>query len=81
MKSLGGSGEMVTSGTITPVEGLRYAMSLKLAKKPPISKRLLVSESAKKVTKYAKVHQSGVEKAKSAKVTRKKSNKLQQTTV
>jgi len=28
MKSLGGSGEMVTSGTITAEEGLRYAMSL-----------------------------------------------------
>jgi predicted aldo/keto reductase-like oxidoreductase len=28
IKSLGGSGEMVTSGTITPEEGLRYAMSL-----------------------------------------------------
>jgi aryl-alcohol dehydrogenase-like predicted oxidoreductase len=28
MKSLGGSGEMVTSGAITPEEGLRYAMSL-----------------------------------------------------
>lgn len=31
MKSLGGSGEMVTSGTITPEEGLRYAMSLPAA--------------------------------------------------
>jgi aryl-alcohol dehydrogenase-like predicted oxidoreductase len=31
MKSLGGSGEMVTSGTITPSEGLRYAMSLPVA--------------------------------------------------
>ena len=31
MKSLGGSGEMVTSGTITPEEGLRYAMSLPVA--------------------------------------------------
>jgi aryl-alcohol dehydrogenase-like predicted oxidoreductase len=31
MKSLGGSGEMVTSGTITPQEGLRYAMSLPVA--------------------------------------------------
>jgi len=31
MKSLGGSGEMVTSGTITPEEGLRYAMSLSVA--------------------------------------------------
>ena len=28
MKSLGGGGEMVTSGAITPEEGLRYAMSL-----------------------------------------------------
>ncbi|HEX4084034.1 MAG TPA: aldo/keto reductase [Chthoniobacteraceae bacterium] len=28
MKSLGGSGEMVTSGSILPEEGLRYAMSL-----------------------------------------------------
>jgi len=28
MKSLGGSGEMVASGNITPEEGLRYAMSL-----------------------------------------------------
>lgn len=28
MKSLGGSGEMVTSGMITPEEGIRYAMSL-----------------------------------------------------
>lgn len=28
MKSLGGSGEMVTSGAILPEEGLRYAMSL-----------------------------------------------------
>jgi predicted aldo/keto reductase-like oxidoreductase len=28
MKSLGGSGEMVTSGAITPEEGLRYAMSI-----------------------------------------------------
>ena len=31
MKSLGGSGEMVTSGTITPEEGLRYAMSVPVA--------------------------------------------------
>jgi aryl-alcohol dehydrogenase-like predicted oxidoreductase len=31
MKSLGGSGEMVTSGTINPAEGLRYAMSLPVA--------------------------------------------------
>jgi aryl-alcohol dehydrogenase-like predicted oxidoreductase len=31
MKSLGGSGEMVTSGAITPREGLRYAMSLPVA--------------------------------------------------
>ena len=31
MKSLGGSGEMVTSGMITPEEGLRYAMSLPVA--------------------------------------------------
>ncbi len=31
MKSLGGSGEMVTSGAITPAEGLRYAMSLPVA--------------------------------------------------
>ena len=31
MKSLGGSGEMVTSGAITPEEGLRYAMSLPVA--------------------------------------------------
>jgi aryl-alcohol dehydrogenase-like predicted oxidoreductase len=31
MKSLGGSGEMVTSGAITPEEGLRYAMSLPAA--------------------------------------------------
>ena len=31
MKSLGGSGEMVTSGAITPQEGLRYAMSLPVA--------------------------------------------------
>ena len=31
MKSLGGSGEMVTSGKITPEEGLRYAMSLPVA--------------------------------------------------
>jgi predicted aldo/keto reductase-like oxidoreductase len=31
MKSLGGSGEMVTSGSITPEEGLRYAMSLPVA--------------------------------------------------
>ncbi|MBV9390627.1 MAG: aldo/keto reductase, partial [Verrucomicrobia bacterium] len=31
MKSLGGSGELVTSGTITPEEGLRYAMSLPVA--------------------------------------------------
>ncbi|MBV8901318.1 MAG: aldo/keto reductase [Verrucomicrobia bacterium] len=31
MKSLGGSGEMVTSGIITPEEGLRYAMSLPVA--------------------------------------------------
>ncbi len=28
MKSLGGSGEMVSKGAITPAEGLRYAMSL-----------------------------------------------------
>jgi aryl-alcohol dehydrogenase-like predicted oxidoreductase len=28
MKSLGGSGEMVKHGAITPTEGLRYAMSL-----------------------------------------------------
>jgi aryl-alcohol dehydrogenase-like predicted oxidoreductase len=31
MKSLGGSGEMVTHGAITPAEGLRYAMSLPVA--------------------------------------------------
>src|SRR6202166_2986400 len=31
MKSLGGSGEMVTRGMITPEEGLRYAMSLPVA--------------------------------------------------
>jgi predicted aldo/keto reductase-like oxidoreductase len=31
MKSLGGSGEMVTTGAITPEEGLRYAMSLPVA--------------------------------------------------
>jgi predicted aldo/keto reductase-like oxidoreductase len=31
MKSLGGSGEMVTSGVITADEGLRYAMSLPVA--------------------------------------------------
>ena len=31
MKSLGGSGEMVTSGAITAEEGLRYAMSLPVA--------------------------------------------------
>jgi len=31
MKSLGGSGELVTSGAITPQEGLRYAMSLPVA--------------------------------------------------
>jgi predicted aldo/keto reductase-like oxidoreductase len=31
MKSLGGGGEMVTSGSITPAEGLRYAMSLPVA--------------------------------------------------
>ncbi len=31
MKSLGGSGEMVTGGAITPEEGLRYAMSLPVA--------------------------------------------------
>jgi len=31
MKSLGGSGEMVTRGAITPEEGLRYAMSLPVA--------------------------------------------------
>jgi predicted aldo/keto reductase-like oxidoreductase len=31
MKSLGGSGEMVTSGAVTPEEGLRYAMSLPVA--------------------------------------------------
>ena len=31
MKSLGGSGEMVTLGAITPEEGLRYAMSLPVA--------------------------------------------------
>jgi aryl-alcohol dehydrogenase-like predicted oxidoreductase len=31
MKSLGGSGEMVTTGVITPQEGLRYAMSLPVA--------------------------------------------------
>ena len=31
MKSLGGGGEMVTTGTITPEEGLRYAMSLPVA--------------------------------------------------
>jgi aryl-alcohol dehydrogenase-like predicted oxidoreductase len=31
MKSLGGSGEMITSGAITPEEGLRYAMSLPVA--------------------------------------------------
>ena len=31
MKSLGGGGEMVTSGAITPDEGLRYAMSLPVA--------------------------------------------------
>jgi uncharacterized protein len=31
MKSLGGSGEMVTGGAITAQEGLRYAMSLPVA--------------------------------------------------
>ena len=31
MKSLGGSGEMVSQGAITPDEGLRYAMSLPVA--------------------------------------------------
>jgi hypothetical protein len=31
MKSLGGGGEMVASGAITPAEGLRYAMSLPVA--------------------------------------------------
>jgi aryl-alcohol dehydrogenase-like predicted oxidoreductase len=31
MKSLGGSGEMVTTGAILPEEGLRYAMSLPVA--------------------------------------------------
>ena len=31
MKSLGGSGEMVRTGAITPAEGLRYAMSLPVA--------------------------------------------------
>jgi aryl-alcohol dehydrogenase-like predicted oxidoreductase len=31
MKSLGGSGEMLTRGAITPEEGLRYAMSLPVA--------------------------------------------------
>jgi predicted aldo/keto reductase-like oxidoreductase len=31
MKSLGGSGEMVRDGAITPQEGLRYAMSLPVA--------------------------------------------------
>ena len=31
MKSLGGSGEMVTHGAMTPEEGLRYAMSLPVA--------------------------------------------------
>jgi uncharacterized protein len=31
MKSLGGSGEMVRNGAITPEEGLRYAMSLPVA--------------------------------------------------
>ena len=31
MKSLGGGGEMVTRGAITPEEGLRYAMSLPVA--------------------------------------------------
>jgi predicted aldo/keto reductase-like oxidoreductase len=31
MKSLGGSGEMVTHGAVTPEEGLRYAMSLPVA--------------------------------------------------
>jgi aryl-alcohol dehydrogenase-like predicted oxidoreductase len=31
MKSLGGSGEMVTKGAILPEEGLRYAMSLPVA--------------------------------------------------
>ncbi len=31
MKSLGGSGEMVRKGAITPAEGLRYAMSLPVA--------------------------------------------------
>ena len=32
VKSLGASGEMATSGMITPEQGLRYGMSLKLAK-------------------------------------------------
>ncbi|MGI8741910.1 MAG: hypothetical protein ACR2NN_04950 [Bryobacteraceae bacterium] len=31
MKSLGGSGEMVKKGAITPAEGLHYAMSLPVA--------------------------------------------------
>jgi hypothetical protein len=31
MKSLGGSGELVRHGVVTPEEGLRYAMSLPVA--------------------------------------------------
>ena len=31
MKSLGGSGEIVTHGAVTPEEALRYAMSLPVA--------------------------------------------------
>ena len=31
MKSLGGSGEIVVNGAVTPEEGLRYAMSLPVA--------------------------------------------------
>jgi hypothetical protein len=31
MKSLGGSGEMIRDGAITPQEGLRYAMTLPVA--------------------------------------------------
>jgi aryl-alcohol dehydrogenase-like predicted oxidoreductase len=51
MKSLGGSGEMVTSGTITPEEGLRYAMSLPVATTISGMESVLVAEQNLKIAR------------------------------
>ena len=51
MKSLGGSGEMVTSGTITPEEGLRYAMSLPVATTISGMESVIVAEQNLKIAR------------------------------